>query len=162
LTLGAWHAIKSRDEMVTWLIWSGPLAILIIVSLVYKNVITYRTLQPAAMGLALAAGRVLAAYRWTWVPAGLLLVALLLNWDPSTRGGDLQAIADRIRAEWQTGDCIEYSEFGRPLELLLDDFAECGDVADGRRWTMDGGGTLVDTSRNAWQIAPMEIYLLER
>jgi hypothetical protein len=167
--------VKRRVEIpITLIVWAGPLAILIVVSLVfYKNVITYRTLQPAAMGLALAAGRALAMdvrWRWTWVPAGLLLVALLLNWDPSTRGGDLRAIADHIRTEWRDGDCIEYSDFGRPLELLLDDLAECGDVADGRRWIVasfdyaqdEAQGELVDTTRNAWQIAPVKVYLLEK
>lgn len=159
---------KRRVEIpITWMIWAGPLAILIIVSLVYRNVITYRTLQPAVMGLALVAGRLLGAYRCWWVPVGILLVALLINWDPSTRSGDLQAVADHIRAEWQDGDCIDYAwQFSRPLSVLLDDLPECGTTVDGRRWIVDNGRldcpwTLVDTSSNAWQIDPLKIYLLE-
>jgi hypothetical protein len=161
---GMERLFKSRDDLLTWYILAMPLMILIVASLAYYNVITYRTLQPAAMGLALVAGRVVAAQRWLWVLAGILLVSLLLNWNPSTRGGDLAALAEHIRYEWRAGDCIEYSEFGRPLELLLEDLPECGKIVDGRRWMVGGNlviGKLVDRSMNAWQIAPVNVYLLE-
>jgi hypothetical protein len=159
----------------TWVIWSAPVAVIVVVSLAYANVITYRTLQPAAMGFALALGFVLGRVRFGWIPAAVMLAALLLYWDPSTRGGDLAAIAERIRYEWKAGDCIEYSEFGKPLRLLLEELPECAsttlsanDKADGRRWTVDGGqgivdgGLLVVSSDIAWQIAPVSVYLYDK
>jgi hypothetical protein len=161
---GMERSFTSRDDdLLTWYILATPLIILIVASLTYCNVITYRTLQPAAMGLALVAGRVVAAQRWLWVLVGILLVSLLLNWDPSTRGGDLAAIAERIRYEWRADDCIEYSEFGKPLELLLEDLPECKGTVNGRRWIVGGSvnGELVDRTANAWQIAPVNVYLLE-
>lgn len=184
--------LRSSDELVTWIIWSGPLAILLLVSLTYQNVITYRTLQPAAMGLALMAGRILAAdlrWRWTWIPAGALLIALLLNWDSSARGGDLSAIADHIRDAWRTGDVLVYSSDGAmPLDLLLDDLPHCqldknectlDQFADRRVWLIWSPALVrdaalndklknitahlvsVDRTANAWQIVPTNIYLLD-
>jgi hypothetical protein len=182
--------IKLPKLPITLLIWSGPLAILIIVSLVYQNVITYRTLQPAAMGLALMTGRVLAfdlRWRWTWIPAGALLMALLLNWDPSARGGDLDAVADHIRGEWRAGDVLVYSsDAAMPLDLLLGDLPHCQldthDCTldqDRRTWLVwsptlmsdtlndelinaTAGMVSVDRTANAWQIVPMNVYLLEK
>jgi hypothetical protein len=185
----SYRAFKSREDLTLWIMLACPLAVFVFVSLIYQNVITYRTLQPGSFALALLAGRVLASNlqnRLTWIPAAAgigLLVACALYWDPSIRGGDLQSIADHIRVEWQSGDRIVYgSETAMPMQALLADLDSCrlddaGCTLDSNRRTWliwsptwaykDITAQTInlvraDYSSTAWQIEPLNVWLMEK
>jgi hypothetical protein len=105
-----------RDTTYTPLLaWTVPLALLVGVSLAWKSVVTYRTLQSflPAFGLWLgwSLGR---SPRRVWqmiLLAGWALVAIFTRYNPAMRGGHIDEAAAMIRSNWQPGDVIYYTTF---------------------------------------------------
>lgn len=197
-------ARKSPETRAALLIATAPLLILIVTSLTLKNVITYRTLQPAALGLCLLAGWVLVRLNAPSVMALILLAAMLVNYDPSAKDGGLQQITSHIRGAWQADDTLVYvTGSAAPFTLYLSDLPACQlewDNLDvnlnppevrhiprcqlqdlpGRAWLVyphspllspslvtflkfiNSAGTSIHLSSEAWQMAPLEVYLLEQ
>lgn len=123
---------------------------LLVVSLIWSNVIIYRTLVPllifVALWLGWELGNIPASWRFKWkfthgrefnIGQGLtslmrtilavawvaFLIFGLINWDPARRGGHLDQIAGQIRNQWQEGDVIFYptASVAMPFDYYLND-----------------------------------------
>lgn len=93
----------------------GPICLMVLVSLLYKNVVFYRPLTVAVIPMALWFAAVLTPRRLTittWVlPYSwiVLIVAGLVTWSPMLKGGNLRAVADLVNAQVQPGDVIYHA-----------------------------------------------------
>ncbi len=93
---------------------AGPLVLMVIVSLTWKNVIFYRPLSAMAIPLVIwfaatlwrlpVVLRTAVAYCWL-----LLLVLGLAGWQPQSKTGDLREVAQFINDQWQPGDVIYHA-----------------------------------------------------
>jgi hypothetical protein len=110
-------------------VWTYPLFIMVIVSLVYNNLFLYRTFSPLLYPICLWLGFVL-GYKPLYLGRILLasgwLVVLgitLITWDPALRGGYLNNVALEIRDKFQPGDLIIYSTYtvAMPFDYYLRD-----------------------------------------
>lgn len=196
---------STPDRIITYLA-AAPLLIIVLASLTYQNVVIYRTLQPAAMGLVLLGARVLLpekppyALRILQALALGLIIAMLVNYNPAIKGGNIKQIAAQIRAHYQPGDLVLYAnEHAGPLNLYIPSLEHCQLQQPGpnarpafrvcaeaeiqaaqRIWLVWSHTTSFNTdkqltwleqitagqeplivSTDAWQIAPLEIYLIE-
>jgi hypothetical protein len=90
-----------------------PILIMLLVGMVYQPVLFYRTMQPGLPMFCILAGYVLAPSRkwYTWIlpaVAALTVIMALANWNPSSRGGNIEGAAQFIERGWQEGDAIYY------------------------------------------------------
>jgi hypothetical protein len=122
--------IKSQSHIMLIAAWVYPFILLDLFSLIFSNVVLYRTLQPMIIPFALWLGwelglmrkpivlRTILAGVWIW----LLLVGLVF-WDPSARGGHLDQVAADIRILWKAGDTLVYATrtVSMPFDYYLSD-----------------------------------------
>ena len=125
-------SLMKRRYIPTLILFLGPLLILIIVSVVIRNVIVYRTLMPLVIPFLLWTGVTLADNRSirpraighvfviVWC---VLLVMGILKWNPNTRGGYIDRAATYIRQNWSPGDIIFYgtATTAMPFDYYLND-----------------------------------------
>ncbi len=125
-----------RGQLVLMVFALGPLVLLDLASMTYKNLIFYRPLVPAVVPVCLFLAAALTPRRLTlttWLlpyTAAVLVLAGLIGWDPDRRGGDLDQAAEFITQHAQPGDIVYHATatslmpFGDYLNLnqyLLDE-----------------------------------------
>jgi hypothetical protein len=133
LLLSVWQGYKDRKAMLLCLSALLPLLFLVLESVLWKPAYIYRTMQPDIIPFCLLAGCVIAPRRenpFTWiVPAlcGCLMLMGFVSYNPATRGGYTEQIADRIRAGWQVEDVIVYEDVltAGPFDYYLHDLPHC-------------------------------------
>jgi hypothetical protein len=109
--------IKSPFRKISGIAWTLPIAALLLASVVWQNIFTYRVLMPLAYPFALWLGWELGLsvpterFRRPALAAfwGLMLVVGLVGWHPSARGADLDRSAAAIRSAWRSGDVLYYA-----------------------------------------------------
>jgi hypothetical protein len=129
LFVGTLVLIFRKDALLLALAWIVPLAAMITVSMLWKNVIMYRTLMPLLFPFGLWLGWVLGRRPFRIYQAAVLigwtiiLAVSLTQYDPTDRGGRIDQAADLIRSQWRTGDAILYTTFTTqaPFDYYLPD-----------------------------------------
>ena len=126
--------VKAHGRIVPMLAWLLPYTGLVVFSLVVKNnMVQYRTLMPMLFPFALWLGWELGHKRKSnpvmpvlWI--GMLIAGMVI-WDPSERGGHLDQVADQIRSQWRTGDSLLYTTttVGLPFDYYLGDLPHTWD-----------------------------------
>jgi hypothetical protein len=120
--------VNTHGRIIPLLACLIPYLGLIIFSLITQNnMVLYRTLMPGLFPMALWLGWELGNWRWiNIVPAiawtGMLIAGLML-WHSSARGGHLDQVANEIRSQWRTGDVLVYTTatVGTPFDYYLSD-----------------------------------------
>jgi hypothetical protein len=124
-----------KGRLVPLAAWMLSLAGLIVYSLLAKNnAVVYRTLMPFLFPFALWLGWELGRKRdfgefmnALWAIA---LIAGLVCWHASDRGGHLDRVAAQIRSEWRPGDALLYTTatVGFPFDYYLNDLPHSWDA----------------------------------
>lgn len=116
------------DKSLLPLTFALPVVLLLLVSLAWTNVTTYRVLSVLGIPFGLWLGRALVWRRpsRTWIlPAlwGSAILSALLMWNPALRGGNLSEAAAMIRRHWRAGDRIVYATgtVALPFDYALPD-----------------------------------------
>lgn len=128
-------SLKARPLMIFLL----PIAIIIIVSTVYKPVAFYRTLQPSLFGLAMLIGSSVTVRTPSAYLLIVPLVLMLVQYDPGVHAGHIENGTALVRNTFTAEDCIHYEdEFSRTATaLLLDGLPQCtSDLSAGRAWVI--------------------------
>lgn len=149
-----------------------PITVMLLEGLLYKPVLFYRTIQPVIPAICLLAGAVIApSRRWfSWIlpaTACLVLAVGMSNYDPSSRGGDLDDAAKFIEYAWEDGDVIYYATgtVAMPFDYYLSDKPSF--ILDGPAdWGITPPGLPFDQTplnsldyTRAWMIIPREPLL---
>lgn len=136
-----WAAIEWRD--LEWLelpaIAIGPLVLMLVLSLGWKNVIFYRPLASLATPLTVwfvFALRRIPTFKWTFAYGWVVLLALsLVGWQPQSKAGEIRQLARTINENWQAGDVIyhatatsllPFQEYSQHPSYLLDELQPDG------------------------------------
>lgn len=128
--------ITNKARVVTLIAWMLPVTIMAFISIVWKNILLYRTLMPMLFPFGMWLGwefghhnlppeetttrdRLVWGLRGYWL---ILLLVGLLTFSPSARGAGLDQAAKTIRANWHEGDCMVYGSMtvARPFDYYLD------------------------------------------
>jgi hypothetical protein len=165
-----------------------PLSAVIVVSVFYQNVFYYRPLMglmiPLSLWIGYARERIV-----TYVGLALLLIGVA-RYDPAARGAYVDLSAARIRAEWQAGDRITYTDglSAAPFDYYLSDLPSCvlsldylptassltvcATEAAGREWLITSSSWYETPHRRTdailfdelwpWQVTPIQIYIVEK
>lgn len=120
--------VRARGRLIPLMAWTIPLGMLILFSIISKgNIILYRTLMPLLFPFSIWLGWELGTNGFinrlllgVWV---VMLMAGLIIWDPASRGGGLDVIAEDIRSQWKPGDSLLYTTItvGYPFNYYLGD-----------------------------------------
>jgi hypothetical protein len=124
---------KAHGRQVALLAWCVPLVGLLIASLLWMNVILYRSLMPIlplfCLWLGWELGRMdLTGWKNVYRPIlltawALLLTFGLLTWQPAARGAGLDRVAASLRTAFRPGDVLFYgtSTVSLPFDFYLSD-----------------------------------------
>lgn len=99
---------------------AAPMVIALIVSFTWRPILLYRAFAPGVPIICLLVGWAIAQLNFRYrLYAAILIVPLVIGADighyvsmPEIKGSELQTIMDNIRAEWEPGDVIIYSNEG--------------------------------------------------
>jgi hypothetical protein len=106
---------NNKGWIILTLSWVLPLILIMLASMLWENVIQYRTLMPLLFLFCLWLGyvvllRPVTALRFMCGSAwSILLIISLFIWKPAQRGAYLDQITADIRNQFQTGDLLVYS-----------------------------------------------------
>jgi hypothetical protein len=158
---------KDKTRIVTLLAWTLPPAGICAVSLLWTNVLLYRTLMPVLFAGCLWLGWVLGRkvglnYSYlmglAWV---CLITSAVMFYNPSARGAGLDQVSAVIRSEWRSGDVIVYETgtVALPFDYYLGDKPYTQWKGITSPFLMEPGLSLPDTGQIAtakrfWLIVP--------
>lgn len=110
---------------------SMPIVIMLIVGAIYQPVLFYRTIQPGLPMFCILSGYVIRPTRrwYSWilpVATAVTIVLSIVNWDPSSRGGNIDQAAEFIERNWHVGDAIYYGTgtVAMPFKYYLPDYPD--------------------------------------
>ncbi len=104
-----------------------PLAIMIVISLIYANVIFYRPLTSYILPMSLWLGATTAPkeiklVKMIWPVAWIVLILVaLVNWDPAVKGAGMDLVVQHVKRDLQPGDVVFYATgtAALPVEYYL-------------------------------------------